>query len=741
MRRSLHPSVPRAAARGVLVPTALACAAASALAPARAQSTPAPTPAPATATSSSGEASLPTLTITAPAERQGRASISGLGELPAWQSPVQASTFSREALHNAQVSRLADLTKLDASTTDSYNAVGYWDALSIRGFTLSNAYNWRREGLPINAETRIALDNKAAVELFKGTSGMQAGVSSPGGLVNLLVKRPEGRVRSALFSVQDSGAVLGAIDLSERFGPTQSPQAFGLRINAAAERLSTHIDQTRGRRQLLAVAGDWVLSPSTQLEAEFEHSTHSQPSVPGFSLLGDRLPSARDIDPGINLNRQPWTQPVVFRGDTATLRWTQALNADWRSTVTYGEQRLKTDDRAAFPYGCRSSGAYDRYCDDGSFVLTDYRSNGERRTTQSLLAQLDGRLDTAGLRHELAFSVLRNLHATRVGNYAFNDTLGDGNISGHFAPVSPAPDLSYAALQRKEQTTEFSARDSLTLTEDTRAWLGVRHTRLQRSLTPTDGSTGTGLHDSVTTPWVALGHTIAPQTQAYVSWGEGVELVSVPFFFSYANQGTPLPIGKSRQTEVGVKGQGVWQDWHVQWGLNAFRITRPQDTDLNGEYVIDGSARHQGLEASWQGRQGAWGLWGSAMLLDATRRGSAQAGVNGQNPINVPDSVLRASLSRSFTAPLPLVAQLDLVHEGRRWVDAANTLRLPSWTRTDVSLRHTQAVGAAQTVTWRAGVSNLFGIRAWREASTSGGHTYLFPLMPRTVTLSAQLDF
>ncbi|MFY0091918.1 hypothetical protein ABTP88_17510, partial [Acinetobacter baumannii] len=88
-------------------------------------------------------------------------------------------------------------------------------------------------------------------------------------------------------------------------------------------------------------------------EAEFEHSTHSQPSVPGFSLLGDRLPSAKDIDPGINLNRQPWTQPVVFRGDTATLRWTQALSADWRSTVTYGEQHLKTDDRAAFPYGCR----------------------------------------------------------------------------------------------------------------------------------------------------------------------------------------------------------------------------------------------------------------------------------------------------------------------------------------------------------------------------------------------------
>lgn len=730
MRRSFHHTAPV----GTFVPTALACAAAAALAtvmpPAQAQSSP-----------TTSDATLPALTITAPAERQGRASISGLGDIPAWQAPVQASTFGREALLNAQVSRIADITKLDASTSDSYNAVGYWDALSVRGFTLSNAYNWRREGLPINAETRIALDNKSAVELFKGTSGMQAGVSSPGGLVNLLVKRPDGRVRSALFSVQDSGAVLGAIDLSERFGPTQSPQAFGLRINAAAERLATHIDQTRGRRQLLAVSGDWRLSPDTKLEAEFERSTHSQPSAPGFSLLGDRLPSAKDIDPGINLNRQPWTQPVRFQGDTATLRWTQVLDADWRSTVTYGEQRLRTDDRAAFPFGCRSSGAYDRYCDDGSFVLTDYRSNGERRTTQSLLAQLDGRMTTAGLRHDLSFSVLRNLHATRVGNNAFNDTLGDGNISGNFAPVSPAPDLTYAALQRKEQTTELSARDSLTLTEATRAWVGLRHTRLQRSLTPTDGSTGTSLHGSVTTPWVALGHTIAPQTQAYISWGEGVEVVSVPFFFGYANPGTPLPISKSRQTEVGVKGLGQCLGWQVQWGLNAFRINRPQDTDVNGEYVVDGSARHQGLEASWQGRQGAWGLLGSAMVLDATRRGSSQAGVNGQSPINVPDSVLKASGSYAFTAPMAVVAQLDLVHEGRRWVDAANTVRLPSWTRTDLSVRHTQNMGSGQAVTWRLGVNNLFDVQAWRESATSGGHTYLFPLMSRTVTVSAQLDF
>ncbi len=725
MHRSSHPSAPQ---RQGFAPTALSCAVAMLCPLAHAQDVGTP------ATSST----LPTLTITAPADRQNRASISGLGDTPAWQAPVQANSFSQAALQNAQVSRLADLTKLDASISDNYNAVGYWDALSIRGYTLSNTYNWRREGLPINGETRIALDNKSAVEIFKGTSGMQAGVSSPGGLVNLLVKRPEGHVRSVTFSVQDSGDVLGAVDLGERFGPQNS---FGLRINAAAERLSSHVDQTRGHRQLLALAGDWVPAPGSKFEAEIEHSIYSQPSAPGFSLLGDKLPSAKDIAPGINLNRQPWTQPVVFRGDTATLRWTQALSADWQGSLTYGEQRLSTDDRAAFPYGCSASNDYTRFCSDGSFDLDDYRSNNERRTSRSLLAKADGQLRAIGMRHDLSFSVLRNLQATRLGNYAFNYA-GPGDISGSFADVPSASDPTYAALTRQEQSTEFSAQDALAFNESTRAWFGLRHTRLRRALTPTDGSAGSSLNSHVNTPWVALGHTIAPQTQAYVSWGEGIELASVPYFNSpaYPNAGAPLPTLKSRQTEVGVKGQALMAGWNSQWGVDVFRINRPQSADVNGAYVIDGSARHQGIEASWQGRHGAWGLLGSAMVLDAKRRGSAQTGVNGQSPINVPDSAIKASGSYSFSAPLPLVAQLDLIHEGRRWVDAANTTRLPSWTRTDLSLRHTQS-SDGETVTWRLGVSNLFDVRAWRESSTSGGHIYLFPMMPRTVTASAQLDF
>ena len=119
-----------------------------------------------------------------------QADVSGFGDLPLREVPMSITVVGQDQLQASGVRRLADLTQFDASLGDAYNSAGYWDYLSIRGFTLDNRFNYRREGLPISAETSIPLDNKERVEILKGTSGIQVGTSAPGGLVNFVVKRP-----------------------------------------------------------------------------------------------------------------------------------------------------------------------------------------------------------------------------------------------------------------------------------------------------------------------------------------------------------------------------------------------------------------------------------------------------------------------------------------------------------------------------------------------------------------------
>ena len=104
-------------------------------------------------------ASAPVSTQLAPVTVTGRAapvaSVSGWGDIPLAATPLQATVLTAGTLRDAGVTRLADVTSLDPGVSDAYNAEGYIDYLTVRGFVLDNRFNFRRDGLPINAETSI----------------------------------------------------------------------------------------------------------------------------------------------------------------------------------------------------------------------------------------------------------------------------------------------------------------------------------------------------------------------------------------------------------------------------------------------------------------------------------------------------------------------------------------------------------------------------------------------------------
>ena len=273
------------------------------------------------------------------------AGVTGFGNLPLASVPMQVGVTTAEQMKDLGIRRLSDIATIDAAVGDGYNADGYYDFLSVRGFVLDNRFNYRRDGLPISAETSIPLDNKSRIEVLKGTSGMLAGIGSPGGMVNLVVKRPtDAPIREGFVGWQQDGSVLGATDLGDRFGEQRQ---FGLRLNAAYEHIDPQTYVAEGNRYLLALAGDWRVSADTLLEAEIENSRRSQPSVPGFSVLGSVVPEPGN--PRINLNNQPWSRPSVFNATTGSLRWRQRLDAQWSLVAQAATQQLKTDDNTRLP--------------------------------------------------------------------------------------------------------------------------------------------------------------------------------------------------------------------------------------------------------------------------------------------------------------------------------------------------------------------------------------------------------
>lgn len=666
----------------------------------------------------------------------------GFGDVPLSKSPFAASLLSEQQLRDVDAHNLSDLTRLDAAISDAYNAEGYWQSLTVRGFVIDNRFNYRRDGLPVNAEAVLPMDNKSTLELLKGTSGIQAGTSAPGGLVNLVVKRPTRKLTSAGIEWRERGSVGAAVDFSRRFG---TDEAFGLRINAAARRISPQVRDAEGNARLLAVAGDWRLSPRTLVEVEAEHNRQSQPSVPGFSLLGGALPSAKSTDPRINLNNQPWSQPVVFTGNTGSVRVTQQMTEDWRFTAHGMTQRLTNDDRVAFPFGCSAESNFSSYCSDGSFDYYDFRSDNEKRRSDALDLQLAGTLRTGAVNHGVSSGVLFTRFESRLGGQAYN-WVGVGTIDGKTI-VPQDPTLAFTNTNRTERSTEVYLRDVMQLSPEWGLWAGLRHTRLHRDSVKTDGSEPTSYGQGMTTPWLALAWQATPRTLAYASWGQGMESDVAPNLPIFSNRGQALPALKSKQVELGIKHDGD----SVDASAAVFSIERPQASDIGTcdvadscERRPDGKSRHRGVEALVSWRVAAnWQLHASGLWLDAKRRGAADPTINGQRPTNVANNALRLLVQHDLAALPGLSLVGGVVHEGRRMVLPDNSVAIPAWTRVDALARYTHTVGSGSNgaqLTWRLGVDNLADKRAWKEAPYQYGHAYLFPMAPRTVRASVNVE-
>jgi iron complex outermembrane receptor protein len=685
-------------------------------------------------------------TTLAPVTVTGRADpaagVAGWGNVPLSQTPLQATILSAEQLSDRGALRLADIVKIDPSVSDAYNSEGYWDFLAIRGFVLDNRFNYRRDGLPINAETSIPLENKDRIEILKGTSGIQAGTSSPGGLVNLVVKRPtDAPLRNVQLGWRERGSVLGAVDISQRFG---EQQVFGVRVNAAYEHIEPQLRDAKGERNLMSVAGDWRISPSTLIEAEFETSHRSQPSQPGFSMLGSTVPAP--VDPRINLNNQPWSQPVVMDADTASIRATHNMGS-WRLTAHAATQRLRTDDRLAFPYGCDAEGNYDRYCSDGTYDLWDFRSEGERRRTDALEIAARGETVTGSVQHGWAIGALRSKVKNRFGPQTYDRSYADlvetvpsgiGNVDGTLITY-PNNSQNATSTNRDERSTELFVSDAVKLNESVTAWLGLRHTRLQREAVQTDGSEPTGYKQSFSTPSLAVSYSFAPEQMLYASWGRGVESDVAPNLPVYSNGGQALPGGKSQQVELGLKVGTA----NANWGMALFQIERPAWSDICNSTqdsctrTEDGDARHRGVEANAAWRSGAWSFQGGLQALQARRRDSAKPQINGKRPTNVPDRTLKLQTRYQVAAVPGLSLQADALGVSDRMVLEDNSARIPGYAQFDLSTRYQQKL-AGSTVTWRAGVDNLFDRRAWRESPFQFSHVYLYPLPARTFRLSVE---
>jgi iron complex outermembrane receptor protein len=435
--------------------------------------------------------------------------------------------------------------------------------------------------------------------------------------------------------------------------------------------------------------------------------------------------------------------PGVFNGTTGSIRFKHNLEGGWLWTTQYGGQRLKTDDRLTFGFGCGSNNDYTRYCQDGSFALYDYRSEDEKRYSDALQSSMAGQIDWGRVRHHISATWLRQRQLDRMPlNQSFAFVTTSGHINTAFSSQAN-PDFSSFNTNRTEYSTELAIQDRMEFEAGLSVWAGLRHVELDRSSIRTEPGNPNGkrFQSRADTPWIAVSKTISDWI-GYASYGEGLEQFAVPNLPGtyWVNAGELLGVAKSRQTEIGLRSPVL--DTGAQWNVTLFNIVRPLAyDDGNGSRLLEGNQTHQGIELSGRWTVQKWTLDAQAQWVKARMDGvTTMTALNGQAPVNVPQLTLRAMAQYRFTDVPGLRTSLRLNHEGSRRVTEDGSIHLPSWTTLDAAAHYDTRINGTRTQ-WTMAIDNLTNHHYWREAPKQFGHYYLYPGAPRTIRVGVKASF
>jgi iron complex outermembrane receptor protein len=674
-----------------------------------------------------------------------RASIGGFTDAPLLQTPASITVIDRQQMQDFSIRNSSDAMKFDASVSDAYNAVGYAENFSIRGFNLDNTSSYRKDGIAIPGDTQIPLENKERIEVLKGLAGLQAGVATPGGIVNYVTKRPTATdLRSATVEVRERGTLYGSIDLGGRF----EDKRFGYRINAAGEKLRSYVKGADGERQFVSGAFDWQITPDALLQLDVDYQHKSQLTAPGYQLIrGVSLPTG--ISQTMLLNEQPWAKPVDTKSTNAGLRFEYRFDDAWRASVSMNKHWFKRDDYTAFPYGCSNEGAgfYPGYCSNGDYDVYDYRSLGEKKSPFGAQAMLHGKFATGAVRHELTLGTSLFTRSDEAGDYVY-DLVGTSNIY-HNVLVPPSPRQTGPVFERRsENERALFVQDIATLSPQFKLHTGLRYVQVKRDEYLPDKNSGAAnaprayahSDESFALPSVALVYSPNQDWNVYAALTHGLEHGGIAPIET-TNRNTALPPSRSKQFEIGVKG-AINNDTTVAAAL--FQIRKGHEftnfTNGVGTFVRAGDETHRGLELSAEGKINASLHYGLSLLaLHTEQQGTGQPDFDGKRVTDVPKLRTSAWVEYAVPAVAGLKVNAAWQYAGEKAFDLANTVNVPGYHLFDVGASYaTRLAGAATTL--RFGVNNVFDKFYWRDVTPALGG-YLLTGAPRTFRASAQFDF
>jgi len=682
--------------------------------------------------------------------RGGRVGI--LGNRDYMETPFTSTSYTSQLIQDQQARSVSDVLQNDPSVRVARGFGNFQELYVVRGFPVYSddiSYNGLYGLLP---RQYVAAEFIERVEVFRGANtflnGAAPGGSGIGGAINILPKRaPNEPLTRLTVGAENGGQAMTHADIARRFG---EEERFGVRLNAAKRAGETTVEDEDRTLDMFALGLDYQ-GDNFRLSGDIGHQYHfidnPRPSV----RLNDGVPSAPDAEDNF---AQPWTYSKekqtfgTFRGE---YDFSDSLTGWLAAGVREGEEKNRLANPLANASGATTAYRFDNVREE------------EIRTSEVGLRAL---LKTGPVSHQWVVSAAmfsaedRNAWAASDWNNPFT---GDLNSPTNTAmppiylvdPFKTAGSMSNPKVTARTNTQSLAIADTLGFMDDRLLiTLGARRQGIESKGYDYDtGERASAYNRYETTPVAGVVYQLSDELSVYANYIEGLvkgDIAPSTIWIDNANRsvsngGQALAPYVSKQTEVGLKYDGG----NVGGSLAVFQTKRPFATfeydvasnALEGTYAENGEQRNRGIELSMFGEP-LYGvrLLGGLTLLDAEMTSTRRGLNDGNRVIGVPRT--QANIGTEWDVPnlqnLTLTARA--LYTSKQYADAANELEVPSWTRFDLGARYRMVVDD-RDVTLRANLENVTGRDYWASAGGYPDQGYLVLGAPRTLSVSATVDF
>nr|WP_255427363.1 TonB-dependent siderophore receptor [Serratia sp. JUb9] len=640
--------------------------------------------------------------------------------------PQAVDVVPTQVLTDQAVSNLDEALYNVSGITQSNTLGGTQDAVMKRGFGDNRDGSILRDGVR-SIQARNFTPTTERVEVLKGPASMLYGMGEPGGMINMISKKPQLQQHTHVegwgSSFKGGG---GQLDVTGPLGTS----GFAYRMIVDHDETDYWRNFGRNRQTTIAPSLMWY-GESTTVRLAYEHMEYLTPFDRGTiidSRTGKPVDTPRDrrFDEAYNATRGDQ--------DSVTLQIDQVLNDRWKSSLTYAYNRNSySDNQARATKLDPESGALTRQADATAHAVS--HANAVQLT-------LNGDVDWGRVNHQLLFGFDFEDSRTYRGDMIRGSKNSDFNIYDPVYGQMPASTkVSAKDSDQRENLTSYGwfMQDSLQLTDNWLVMGGLRYDTF-------DVYAGKGRPFNVNTdsseaklvPRAGVVYKLTPYVSLYGSYTESFKPNS-----SIATQIGSLPPEQGKSWEMGGK---VALPNSITGTLALFDITKRNvmvSELVDGESVTRtaGRVRSQGVELDMAGNItdslsliGAYAYTDARVVDDPANKGKEMA--------NVARHTASLFLTQNLGSPGLYSGDELRVGAGARYVgrrpgDAANSFYLDHYTVADAFAAYSMPLHGYR-VKWQLNVKNLFDKTYY---PSSGNNLRVAVGEPREVVLRASVDF